>query len=67
MNFLTEDQKQRIKKCYSGISADAFVELKVRQQETYMSRLDLVIDKIVKESPDLFRGSFVKQVMLRSK
>jgi hypothetical protein len=67
MNFLTEDQKQRIKKCYSGVSADVFVELKVRQQETYMSRLDLVLDKIVKESPDLFRGSFVKQVMLRSK
>ena len=65
MNFLTQDQQQRIKACYSGLSADRFVELKLRQQNSYLDKLDDVVDKVISESPDLFRGSVVKQAMLR--
>lgn len=65
MKFLTEDQKTKIKECYSGLKANHFLELKIKQQNVYMDKLDDVVNNIIFESPDLFQGSVVKQTMLR--
>lgn len=67
MKFLTEDQRTKIKECYSGLKANHFLELKIKQQNVYMDKLDNVVNNIILESPDLFKGSVVKQAVLRRK
>lgn len=64
---LTTEQKDRIKACHSNMGADRFVELKERQQNVYIHKLDEVVTSIVKESPDCFRGSVVQRVYLKGK
>jgi len=64
---LTADQKDRIKACHSNISADRFIELKQKQQNVYIDKLDEVVESIIKESPDCFRGSVVQRVYLKGK
>lgn len=64
---LTVDQKNKIKACWSGIDASRFIELKERQQNVYINKLDEVVTSIVKESPDCFRGSVVQRIYLKGK
>lgn len=64
---LTNEQQDRIKACYSGLSADFFIQLKERQQNVYINKLDAVVTSIIKESPDCFRGSVVQRVYLKGK
>lgn len=67
MNFLTTEQQERIKKCYSGKDAESFLKLSPRVQNQFMEVLDEVVAEIVMESPDLFMGSLVKQIARRRK
>lgn len=64
---LTADQKDRIKACYSNMGADRFIELKEKQQNVYINKLNEVVESIIKESPDCFRGSVVQRVYLKGK
>jgi len=64
---LTAEQRDRIKACWSNIDASRFIELKERQQNVYINKLDEVVTSIVKESPDCFRGSVVQRVYLKGK
>jgi hypothetical protein len=64
---LTTEQRDRIKACYSNIRSDLFVELKERQQNVYIHKLDEVVTTIVKENPDCFRGSVVQRIYLKGK
>jgi len=64
---LTAEQRDRIKACYSNIRSDRFVELKERQQNVYIHKLDEVVTTIVKENPDCFRGSVVQRIYLKGK
>lgn len=59
MKFLTESQRERIRKCYSGMDATTFVENKISIQNKYMNRLNEVLAEIIKESPELFLGETV--------
>lgn len=67
MNFLTEDQRNEIKSCWSGMRADVFLALKEREQNSYIKKLDDVVTEIVKKNPDLFKGSVVQRVYLKGK
>lgn len=67
MKFLTTEQQDRIRKCYSGMDADNFLKLSPRRQNQFMDVLDEVVADIVMESPDLFMGSLVKQIAKRRK
>ena len=64
---LTAEQRDRIKACWSNIDASRFIELKERQQNVYINKLDEVVTSIVKESPDCFRGSVVQRIYLKGK
>ena len=64
---LTTEQRDRIKSCWSGMRSDRFIELKERQQNVYINKLDDVVESLVRENPDCFRGSVVQRVYLKGK
>lgn len=53
---LTEDQRQRLIKAYSGRTAEQYAKLPVTN--TYSERLQRVIDEIRLESPEAFVNPF---------
>lgn len=65
MSFLTTEQRERIKACWSGMRADLFLELSERGQNVFINKLDDVVLELIKENPDAFRGSVVQRVYMK--
>lgn len=61
--MFTKEEKQKLKEAWSGLNSTAFDALNEVQQQTHMDKLNKVIKKLVRTSPDSFRGSVVKDYL----
>ena len=64
---LTEEQRLKLMMAHSGLKARAFWDLGEERQAPYMEKLNAVIDELIVNNPDAFRGSVVKTHFTRRK
>ena len=64
---LTEEQRLKLMMAHSSLKARAFWDLGEEGQAPYMEKLNAVIDELIVNNPDAFRGSVVKTHFTRRK